>query len=175
MLSPHRTGLQLLGEKWYNDKGPHTCGGKPHLIEIIYGVVCAAMLLVILFLCGYSVHALWLAGRTPESKGKSEWPKVALVVPCKGLDLNLEENLRRHFHHDYPDYTIVFTVADASDPACAIIQKLIQTEKGPSGSLVVAPRLPDCVEKVSNQLAAFQSLSPGVQVIVCARLRWAGL
>lgn len=138
------------------------------MLEITYGLVCAAMLVVMLFLCGYSVHALWIGSRSRRPLSKGHWPKVALIIPCKGIDIDLEENLRRHFHHDYPNYVIVFTVADADDPSCAVIRKLVQTEPGVAASLVVAPRLPDCVEKASNQLAALQSLPGDVEVIVCA-------
>lgn len=138
------------------------------MLEIIYGVVCLAMLVVVLFLCGYCIHALIIGKRYVPGKEQGPWPKVALVIPCKGIDPDLEENLRRHFHHDYPDYVILFTVASADDPACPIIQKLIQTEKGPPAKLVVAPLLPDCTEKVSNQIAAYQQIGPDVEVIVGA-------
>jgi cellulose synthase/poly-beta-1,6-N-acetylglucosamine synthase-like glycosyltransferase len=139
------------------------------MLELIYLGVCGLLLVIMLFLYGYSFHALWVARRYRPGAEECDGPEVALVIPCKGIDPNLEENLRRHFHHDYPAYRIVFTVASADDPSCPIIRKLIDTEKGPPASLVVASeRLPDCVEKVSNQITAFQSLDPGVEVIVCA-------
>jgi len=137
------------------------------ILSILYGVVCLAMLVTMGFLYGYSIHALWIARRHAVGLERKTWPKVALVIPCRGLDINLEENLRRHFHHDYPDYHIVFTVASEQDPAVPIIQNLLQSETGRPSTLVVAPMLPDCVEKVSNQIAAFQTLEDNVEVIVC--------
>src|SRR5262249_34657278 len=85
----------------------------------------------------------------------------------KGLDPDLEENLRRHFRHEYPDYSIIFTLADPDDPAVPILRKLMAAEPQRPASVVIAPRLPDCVEKVSNQIAAFRSVSPDVEVIAC--------
>ena len=140
-------------------------GGQ--MIAIIYGIVCAAMLVILLFLYGYSFHALWISRRRSSPQGRTEWPRVALIIPCKGLDPNLRENLRRHFRHEYPDYRILFSVADAADPACKIIDELIQTEMGRPAALVIAPRLPGCVEKASNQIAALRSIDPDVEVIVC--------
>jgi ceramide glucosyltransferase len=136
-------------------------------LVILYGVVCAAMLVIMLFLYGYSIHLLWLTRRHTLAPERTAWPKVALIVPCRGLEPNLEENLRRHFSHDYPDYQIVFTVANADDAAVPIIRKLIESEPGRLSTLVIAPMLPDCVEKVSNQIAAFGVLTAAVEVIVC--------
>jgi cellulose synthase/poly-beta-1,6-N-acetylglucosamine synthase-like glycosyltransferase len=137
------------------------------MIDIGYGIICAAMLVILLFLYGYCFHALWISRRPPGVQHR-HWPRVALIIPCKGLDPNLRENLRRHFHHDYPDYRIVFSVADAADPACKLIEELIHTETNHPAALVIAPRLPDCVEKASNQVEALRSLGPDVEVMVCA-------
>jgi hypothetical protein len=83
------------------------------------------------------------------------------------MEPNLEENLRRHFYQDYPDYQIIFTVASANDAAVLIIRKLLESEPGRPATLVIGPMLPDCVEKVSNQIAAFGVLTADVEVIVC--------
>ena len=138
------------------------------MIAIVYGIVCAAMLVILLFLYGYSFHALWISHRRSAPQGRTQWPRVALIIPCKGLDPNLRDNLRRHFHHDYPEYRIVFSVADAADPACKIIDELIRTETHRPAALVIAARLPHCVEKASNQIAALRAIGPDVEVIVCS-------
>jgi cellulose synthase/poly-beta-1,6-N-acetylglucosamine synthase-like glycosyltransferase len=138
------------------------------MIEIAYVVICAAMLVVMLFLYGYTFHALWISRRHTVVTHGVKWPKVALIIPCKGLDPDLEEILRRHLRHDYPDYQVLFTLADADDLACAVIRDLLRKEIRRPAQVVIAPRLPDCVEKVSNQLAALQSLAADVEVIVCA-------
>jgi cellulose synthase/poly-beta-1,6-N-acetylglucosamine synthase-like glycosyltransferase len=141
-------------------------GGR--MIAIVYGIVCAAMLVILLFLYGYSFHALWISRRRSPPQERTAWPRVALIIPCKGLDANLRENLRRHFRHDYPEYRIVFSMADATDPACKIIDELIQTETRRPASLVIAPHLSDCVEKASNQIAALRAIGPDVEVMVCS-------
>ncbi len=51
-------------------------------------------------------------------------PAVTIFKPLKGLDEELELNLRSFFELDYPCYQLLFCVADADDPAIAVVQKL---------------------------------------------------
>jgi hypothetical protein len=43
--------------------------------------------------------------------------RVALFAPCKGLDLDLETNLRALLEQDYDDYEVTFIVESTDDPA----------------------------------------------------------
>jgi cellulose synthase/poly-beta-1,6-N-acetylglucosamine synthase-like glycosyltransferase len=138
------------------------------MIDGVYAVVCLSMLGIMLFLIGYHIHALWIARRREMLPENKSWPRVVLVIPCKGVEPGLEEHLRRHFHHDYPDYEIIFSVARADDPAGALLHTIIATETGRTGTIVSAPPLPDCVEKVSNQVGAFRAVGADREVIVCA-------
>src|SRR5262245_36559699 len=52
-------------------------------------------------------------------------PPVTIFKPLKGLDEELEENLRSFFHLDYPVYQLLFGVADANDPAIPVVRKLL--------------------------------------------------
>ena len=54
-------------------------------------------------------------------------PRVSLLVPCKGLgegfeDWGVEGNLRALLEQDYPDYEVLFILAEASDPARALLE-----------------------------------------------------
>lgn len=54
-------------------------------------------------------------------------PPITILKPLKGLDNNMLECLRSWFEQDYPDYTqILFGVANTSDPACDVVNKLIR-------------------------------------------------
>jgi ceramide glucosyltransferase len=51
-------------------------------------------------------------------------PPVTILKPLKGLDEELEANLRSFFVLNYPVYQLLFCVADADDPAIAVVRKL---------------------------------------------------
>lgn len=83
-------------------------------------------------------------------------PPVDLICPCCGLDPSLDDNLRRLLVQDYPDYKVIFTVADSADPAVPVIRNLL-SEVGPErASLVIAGRATSCAQKVHNQLQAIR-------------------
>jgi len=55
----------------------------------------------------------------------TERPPISILKPLKGVDLDLEANLRSAFEQDYKgDWEILFALADASDPATEIVAKL---------------------------------------------------
>ncbi|KAL7409937.1 hypothetical protein BDY24DRAFT_344630 [Mrakia frigida] len=66
----------------------------------------------------------------------SSKPGVSILRPLKGLDPNLYENLRSSFEQDYPDFELIFSVADEDDPALRVVKELIdkygkeRTEEG---------------------------------------------
>jgi ceramide glucosyltransferase len=51
-------------------------------------------------------------------------PPVTIFKPLKGLDEELEQNLRSFFRLDYPCYQLLFCVADADDPAIHVVRQL---------------------------------------------------
>ena len=52
-------------------------------------------------------------------------PPVTVFKPLKGLDEELEENLRSFFRLDYPVYQLIFGVADEHDPAIEVVRSLM--------------------------------------------------
>ena len=67
----------------------------------------------------------WVTRRGRGRRLPEHTPPVTIFKPLKGLDEELEANLRSFFLLDYPVYELLFGVADAGDPAIAVVQKLM--------------------------------------------------
>jgi ceramide glucosyltransferase len=52
-------------------------------------------------------------------------PGVSILRPLKGLDTNLYENLESTFTQQYPNYEILFSVADEDDQALPVVRDLL--------------------------------------------------
>ncbi len=94
--------------------------------------------------------------------------RVLLCVPCKGRDLNLEDNLRSLLEQDYDDYEVSFIVESVDDPACAVIRRVMATHSWMTARLVVAGRAAESGQKVHNLLAGTARLSPRIDYLAFA-------
>lgn len=98
-------------------------------------------------------------------------PRVAVILPCKGLDPGFRENVcqllgQRYEKGGRPNFEIVFAVASEDDPACSILSELMNASEAPPVKLVVAGRHPLRSEKINNQLEALKMISEDVEAIV---------
>jgi hypothetical protein len=89
---------------------------------------------------------------------------VLVCVPCKGIDLDLANNLQRVLSQDYPNYQVRFVVENADDPAHAVIQHLI-TVSPIACELLVAGTCADSGQKVHNLRSATENLPDDVEVL----------
>jgi ceramide glucosyltransferase len=82
-------------------------------------------------------------------------PPVTIYKPLKGHDEGLEENLRSFFRLDYPQFQLLFGVAEAQDPAIPVVQKLLAEFPDQDARLVVGHAPFGLNPKVEN-LAALE-------------------
>lgn len=94
-------------------------------------------------------------------------PPATLICPCKGLEPELETNLRALLEQDYPDLEVIFVVAEADDPAHALGERLTREAKRPA-RVVVAGRPASRGEKVNNLLAGVAAARATSEVFVFA-------
>src|SRR6267142_2770026 len=80
-------------------------------------------------------------------------PPVTIIRPLCGIDNFVEDTLRSSFDLDYPDYEVVFCVAQPRDPIVAIVHALIAAHPGARARLLVGdervsanPKLNNCVK-----------------------------
>ncbi|NQU20545.1 MAG: glycosyltransferase [Candidatus Nealsonbacteria bacterium] len=83
-----------------------------------------------------------------------------VFAPCKGVDVELEGNLRAVLQQDYHDYEVTFVVETEDDPACEVIHRLAAENPQTPTRLVVAGRADQCGQKVHNLRAATAKLAP---------------
>ncbi len=91
---------------------------------------------------------------------------VALFVPCKGVDDDLDANLRPLLDQDHADYEVVFIVESDHDPAAGTIRRLINEYPGTPSRLVVAGISNGTGQKVHNLLVATENLPRSIEVLV---------
>jgi cellulose synthase/poly-beta-1,6-N-acetylglucosamine synthase-like glycosyltransferase len=65
--------------------------------------------------------------RYVQSETAREYPSftpfATVIVPIRGLDHGLQENITAIFSQDYPAYEVIFVSDDEKDPAWAIVEK----------------------------------------------------
>ncbi|HXM99245.1 MAG TPA: bacteriohopanetetrol glucosamine biosynthesis glycosyltransferase HpnI [Candidatus Dormibacteraeota bacterium] len=64
-------------------------------------------------------------------------PAVSILKPVRGVDREAYENFASFCDLDYPEYEILFAIAEANDPAIAIIQRLQKNFPEQSIQLIV--------------------------------------
>lgn len=82
--------------------------------------------------------------RKPERRASDYNPKTLVIVPCRGLDLTLSENLKSIASQNYPNYNVVAVVDAKGDPAAECIRKsniryiISRYRQGPPSGKVLA-------------------------------------
>jgi cellulose synthase/poly-beta-1,6-N-acetylglucosamine synthase-like glycosyltransferase len=92
-------------------------------------------------------------------------PFVSVIIPCRGVDKDLEKNLTALFDQDYPEYEIVFVIDSEEDEALPLIRKVSLRNKINS-QIIVAGRARESGQKVHNLRQAVLSVSDRARVFV---------
>jgi ceramide glucosyltransferase len=117
-------------------------------MEIVTATLAAASL-------GGSAYTLLAAStvrrfvRLPSSRAAAS-PPVTVLKPLHGAEVELYENLRSFCAQLYPRFQIIFGVRDETDPAIAVVRRLIADLPDVDIALVVDPRVEGTNFKVSN-------------------------
>ena len=83
-------------------------------------------------------------------------PPLSVMVPVKGADPAIAANLQALFTQDYPQFEIVFAVADADDPAIPLLEQLIATHSNVPARLTTDPAPPSGNPKLDNLRRAWR-------------------
>lgn len=94
--------------------------------------------------------------------------RAMVYVPCKGVDVGQEENLRRLLDQDYGDYVVTFIVESTSDPAYGLIRGLMAEHPRVQTHVVVAGLADGSGQKIHNLRAATAEIPSDVEYVAFA-------
>ena len=88
-----------------------------------------------------------------------DYPPVSLVRPLCGVDNYATETLRSTFELDYPQYEILFCVADAADPVVGLIKDLIAAYPAVNARLLIGDERVSANPKLNNVVKGWRAAS----------------
>jgi cellulose synthase/poly-beta-1,6-N-acetylglucosamine synthase-like glycosyltransferase len=140
-------------------------------MHVYFYIALAAVLSQLAFLAQMCCNYQYVLSKY-KRKSSSYQPKVALIVPCKGLDRDFAGNITSLFNQDYKNYLLWFVVADESDPAYAELFKLKnslgRTSKAEDIQIHVAGQARSCGQKNHNLLYCYRKINDDVEVLAFA-------
>ena len=93
-------------------------------------------------------------------------PPVSVILPCKGLDFELDKNVEAVFRQVYPFFEVLIVTATENDPAVEPLKRLAARFPGHKIRFVTAGISPDRGEKVHNLIQAVARVDSTSEVLV---------
>jgi cellulose synthase/poly-beta-1,6-N-acetylglucosamine synthase-like glycosyltransferase len=90
-------------------------------------------------------------------------PRVAVILPIKGVDDDTHANVQSLLDQDYPEYRLIFAVESDDDPVLGILEKMATEDS--RIEIVVAGLATGRGQKVHNQLAAVERTTARDEVL----------
>lgn len=92
-------------------------------------------------------------------------PFASVIVPGRGLESGLAENLHTLLTQDYPAYEVLFVFDRQDDPAIEVVNQLIKSSPV-SAKIIIAGPATDSGQKVHNLRVAVSKIDPKSEVLV---------
>lgn len=111
--------------------------------------------------------------RRSKARGASREPppSVTILKPLRGATHELRQNLASFIDQDYPDFEVIFAIAETADPAGAVTRDLIANAPQRRLRLVVGGSHVAANRKVANLMNALDVARGEVLVIADADVR----
>ncbi|HEX4949562.1 MAG TPA: glycosyltransferase family 2 protein [Blastocatellia bacterium] len=130
-----------------------------------FAVMEAVFTILAVFLLVQSVVAL-LAGlrlaryawRALSAARERYVPKIALIIPCKGVEPDFDENIIAYLAQDYRHYELIFVTETDTDPAYLALKRIL-ADSNRSAWLITAGEAQNRGQKVHNLCAALDALN----------------
>jgi ceramide glucosyltransferase len=134
--------------------------------------VYIAFYILIVIQLAVGAYSLWqgiewyaMVRRRMNSHAGFYAPVAAVICPCKGSELGLEDNLMALTRFDYANYELYIVLATSLDPALKVIERVKAASKRPLHIVIAGPG-EDVGEKVYNLRRAVEALPEQFEVFV---------
>ncbi len=136
-------------------------------------MIIASIVIFIVAICFYQSFAYQRMYRYVSAQLSNQadlyCPMAAVILPCKGLDPDFENNLHKLIRQNYGGsphaFQIIFAVASKDDPAYSVIDKVMRENPQINSKLIVAGIDNRRAQKITNQLEALKHISPQTEVL----------
>lgn len=135
--------------------------------------VSPATLTIGLLALGFNLVPVVLAARfkrfvaeNPTGSLPDHAPKLSVFLPCKGVDPGLAANLEAILGQRYPDWELLFVVADEDDACLPVVREAIANHPEVRTKLVISGLSALCSEKNHNHLAGLAAADPASEAYV---------
>ena len=90
------------------------------------------------------------------------------MVPCKGIEAGMEQNIRAFLQQDHPNFRVLFVVESGHDPAVQLIHRLMRENPTTQSQVIVAKQATNRGQKVHNLCVAVDSLTDDIDIYAFA-------
>jgi ceramide glucosyltransferase len=137
-----------------------------------YAIAWMAILAQLLFVYQAVRNYSYARAKYERNRRPAPPPRVALLIPCKGLDARFGANIASLLKQDYEPFCVFFVVAEQTDPAYAELGKIKETlgkdSKALDIQILVAGPPASCSQKIHNLLYAIDRLPADTEVLAFA-------
>ena len=113
-------------------------------------VFLAVMVFGMVYVSLQLIQSWWTRNRRRRDSELRGAPGITVFKPLKGVDDDLEDNLRTFFILEYPRYQLLFGLGDPEDPAAGIVRKLIGEYPHVRAKLIIDPSMIGLNPKINN-------------------------
>jgi len=93
-------------------------------------------------------------------------PGVSILRPLKGLDTNLFENLESTFVQEYPNFEILFSVADEDDQALMVVRELMSGYPHINAKIIIGEEIVGVNPKINNLVKSYRQATHDILWVI---------
>jgi ceramide glucosyltransferase len=134
-------------------------------VETLFYILAFLQILLGVYLIWHVLQWLGYVRRRLHSDPGFYAPRVAVLIPCKGIEPGLERNLTSLTEFERQNYEIFFILASGSDPARSIVERVAKSSRV-KAHVIIAGSPTNSGEKVNNLRVTVEQLPPEFEVLV---------